>query len=109
MEPIQVVGIELLSEQEKTIANKLINEYYQKIVRELKNITSITVHLKAHTKGGKKKKFDVRVKASAPTRIFESQESDWDLARTLHRVFKNMEREIQHKLHSDNQYNKSYS
>lgn len=109
MEPIQVVGIELLDDQEKIIANKIINEYYPKIVRELKNITSVTVHLKAHTKGGMRKKFDVRVKASAPTRIFESQESDWDLARTLHRVFRNMEREIQHKLHSDDQRDKPYS
>lgn len=103
MEPIQVVGIEILDEQERGITNKLVNEYYQKIFRELKNITSVTVHLKAHTKGGKQRKFDIRVKAIAPTRIFEAQESDWDLARTLHRVFKNVERQIQHKLHSDEQ------
>ena len=101
MEPIQVVGIGLLDEQEKSIANKLVNEYYQKISRELKNTVSVTIHIKTHTKGGKRKKFDVRVKVSAPTRIFESQESDWDLARTLHKVFKNMERQIKHRLHSD--------
>jgi ribosome-associated translation inhibitor RaiA len=103
MEPIQVVGVDLLDEKEKAIANKLINEYYTKIVRELKNLTSVVVHLKLHSKGGKNKKFDIRVKAIAPTRIFESQESDWDLARTLHRVFKNMERQIEHKLHTDEQ------
>ncbi|MBS3098472.1 HPF/RaiA family ribosome-associated protein [Candidatus Woesearchaeota archaeon] len=108
MEPIQVIGIELLGETEKGIANKLVNEYYQKIFRELQNVTSITVHIKAHSKGGKKKKFDVRIKAIAPTRIFEAQESDWDLARTLHMVFRNMERELEHKLHTDSQRNKPY-
>ena len=108
MEPIQVIGIELLGETEKGIANKLVNEYYQKIFRELQNVTSITVHIKAHSKGGKKKKFDVRIKAIAPTRIFEAQESDWDLARTLHMVFRNMEMELEHKLHTDSQRNKPY-
>jgi len=108
MEPIQVIGIDLLDDMEKAIANKLVNEYYQKIFRELKNVTDVTVHIKAHSKGGKRKKFDIRIKAIAPTRIFEAQESDWDLARTLHRVFRNMEREIQHKLRADSQHNKPY-
>ena len=108
MEPIQVIGIDLLDDVERGIVNKLVNEYYQKIFRELKNITEVTVHVKAHSKGGKRKKFDIRVKAIAPTRIFEAQESDWDLARTLHRVFKNIEREIQHRLRTDSQHRKSY-
>lgn len=108
MEPIQVIGIELLDDMEKAVTNKLVNEYYQKIFRELKNVTDVTVHIKAHSKGGKRKKFDIRIKAIAPTRIFEAQESDWDLARTLHMVFKNMEREIQHKLRTDSQHNKPY-
>jgi len=106
MEPIQVIGTELLNDGEKDTANKLANEYYKKIFRELKNVTSITVHIKAHTKGGKRKKFDLRVKAIAPTSIFEAQESDWDLARTFHKVFRNIKREIEHKLHTDSQHNK---
>lgn len=97
MEPIQVTGIDVLDEKEKILANKIINEYYEKIFRELQNITSVAVHIKAHTKGGKAKKFDIRAKAIAPTKIIEAQESDWDLARTLHRVFKNIERQIEHR------------
>ncbi|MDP7180651.1 MAG: HPF/RaiA family ribosome-associated protein [Candidatus Woesearchaeota archaeon] len=102
MEPIQVIGINVLDDKEQEAANTLINGYYEKIARELKNVTSVSVHLKAHSKGGKKK-YDIRIKALAPTRVFESQESDWDLARTLHKVFKNVERQIQHKLHTDEQ------
>lgn len=108
MEPIQIIGIEKIEDEEKSIVNKLINDYYKKIQREIKNITSLTVHVKTHSKGGKSKKYDFRVKVAAPTRIFESQESDWDLARTLHRVFRNMIRQIQHRLRTDSQRPKGY-
>ena len=109
MEPIQIKGIDELSEDDVGLVNKLVNEYYAKIQRSLKNITSISLHIKQHSKTGKKHKSDIRVKVIAPTRIFEAQESDWDLARALHRVFKNIIREIEHKLHVDDQRNKPYS
>lgn len=108
MEPVQIIGIEKLEDEEKGVFNKLVNEYHKKIERELKNVTSLTIHIKTHSKGGKAKKYDFRVKAVAPTRIFESQESDWDLARTLHEVFRNMIRQIQHRLRTDSQRPKSY-
>jgi len=108
MEPIQIIGIDALEEEEKSTINKLSNEYYEKIQRELKNTTSVTLHVKAHSKGGKRKKYDLRVKVVAPTRIFESQESDWDLARSLHKVFRNAVREIQHRLRTDSQRTKPY-
>ncbi len=108
MEKIQIIGVEKLEDEEKGVFNKLVNDYYKKIQRELKNITTLTIHIKAHSKGGKAKKYDLRIKAIAPTRIFEAQESDWDLARTLHRVFRNMIRQIQHRLRTDSQRPKSY-
>ena len=109
MEPIQIAGIdEVEDEIERGTINKLANEYYEKLQRSLRNITSVTLHVKKHTKGGKAKKWDMRVKVIAPTKIFEAQESDWDLARSLHRVFRNVERELQHKLHTDDQKPKSY-
>ncbi len=109
MEPIQITGIDEISEEDKDLVNTLANEYYAKIQRSLKNITSITLHIKQHSKGGKRKKSDIRVKVIAPTRIFEAQESDWDLARTLHRVFKNIERQLEHRLKVSDQKDKSYS
>ncbi len=109
MEPIQIIGMDSIEDDlEKGTINKIANDYYDKVQRMLKNITSITLHVKAHSKGGKAKKWDMRVKVIAPTRIFEAQESDWDLARSLHRVFNNVEKVIQHKLHVDDQKPKSY-
>ena len=109
MEPIQIIGIdEVEDDLKKAAINKVANEYYEKVQRSLNNVTSVTLHVKKHTKGGKSKKWDMRVKVIAPTKIFEAQESDWDLARSLHKVFKNVEREIEHKLHTDSQKPKGY-
>ena len=98
MEPIQIKGIDELNDEEKNLVNTLANEYYGKIQRELKNATSISLHVKQHSKTGNRHKSDIRVKVIAPTKIFEAQESDWDMARTLHKVFNNIERQIEHRI-----------
>ena len=98
-----MIGIDQLDDIEKATLNKLAKEYHDKIERELKNATSVVVHIKQHTKGGKRKKSDIRVKVVAPTRIFESQESEWDLAKALHKAFINVIKEIQHTFHTDDQ------
>jgi len=98
MEPIQIKGIDELNDEEKNLVNTLANEYYGKIQRELKNATSISLHVKQHSKTGNRHKSDIRIKVIAPTKIFEAQESDWDLARTLHKVFNNIERQIEHRI-----------
>jgi len=107
LEPIQIIGIKELDESDRNIVNKLANEYFLKIKRELQNITSLIVHIKCYKKEGKKKKYSINTRAIAPTRMFESSKAaDWDLARTLHKSFKDLEREIQHKLHTDDQHDK---
>lgn len=106
MEAIQYIGLDQIGEAERAILDKLSSEYYGKIQRELKNITSITIHIKVHSKGGERKKYSIHIKAIAPTRIHESDiAADWDFARTLHKSFKNLEREITHALKSDTHQN----
>lgn len=98
-EVIQFIGVNELSEDEQLIVNTLATEYYGKIKRALKNLTSMAVHVKTYKKEGAKKKFSINIRAIAPTGIFESKmAADWDLARTLHKAFKNIEHEIEHKL-----------
>lgn len=107
MEVIQYIGIDELDSSERAVLDKLSAEYYDKIQRSLKNITSIVVHIKEYGKGGDRKKYSLHLRAIAPTVIFESgKASDWDFARTLHKAFKDVERQIQHKLHTDDQHNK---
>jgi ribosome-associated translation inhibitor RaiA len=108
MEIIQFKGVSDLSEEEKGVVNTLSTEYYQKIKRELKNITSIELHVKTYKKEGGRKKYSIHLKVIAPTRILESEEDDWDLARTLHRVYKNMENQIRKAYRTDTSYKKPY-
>ena len=98
MEKIQYRGANKLNEEEKNTLNKLAPEYYDKIQRSLNNVTSLQVDIKLYKKLGGKRKYDVHVKAVAPTTIFSASYADWDFARTLHKVFKKIENEIAHKI-----------
>lgn len=103
MEEIQYIGADVLDETEKSDLEKLSAEYYDKIKRALNNITSLKIHIKKHTKGGKGK-FSVHASANAPTKIFEASASDWDFARTLHMAFNEIEKQIEHAFHDDTKF-----
>ncbi len=107
MEPIQIAGIKDLDEMEIESVNRLANRYYGKIQREIKNITSLAIHIKSYEKQGRQKKYSVHVKVIAPTRIFASTKTfDWELEKALHKSFRDVIREMQHSLHTDDQHNK---
>ena len=109
MEPIQVTGMDELKPNEIPIVNKLVNEYYERIRRDLNNITSLLVHFKCYEKEGSRRKFSIHAKIAAPTQIFASTKAqDWDLARTMHKCFKDLERQIKHRLKTDEQRPKGY-
>lgn len=97
MDDLQVIGMENLDEFEKGIINKLANEYYPKIQRAIKNMTSIVLHINAHSKGGKRKRYTIKIRAVAPTRVFESSAEKWDLATALHKAFEEILHEIEHR------------
>lgn len=106
MEEIRFTGLKELDEKERGVVNKLSAEYHEKIKRAIKNITSLHILIKIHKKTGNRKKYDVHVTVVAPTRAIESKAADWDLARTLHMVFNRIEKEIQHRFHSDTSFRK---
>jgi hypothetical protein len=112
MEPIQFIGLNKLEKVDQDMVQKLATEYYGKIQRELKNLTSLVIHIKDYGKGGHRQKYSVHIRAVAPTRIFESakgkQAADWDLASSLHGAFKNLERQIQHAFHGERGWKKEY-
>lgn len=103
MEQIQYSGLEEVDDSQRRILDKLSAEYYGKIARELKNETSVQVHIKSYKKIGKPK-FSIHVKAVAPTRIFVSTKAhDFDFATCLHMAFRDLEQQIKHRLHADDQ------
>jgi len=103
MEAIQYKGLDLVNQENRPLLDKLSSKYYEKIKRSLHNEYSLVIHIKKYEgKGGgegKEKeqvKYSIAVRAVAPTRIFEASAADWDFARTLHKVFKDIEQEIEH-------------
>ncbi len=99
MEQIKIIGIKDLDEKEVKTINRLAKEYYSKIQRAVKNITSILMHVKSYEKIGNRKKYSVSLKVVAPTRTFDSKAIDWELAKALHMAFNKVEKMIEHRFH----------
>lgn len=91
MVSVETVGFDVLSGEEKKTFDKLSQEYLAKIEMKLKNLSSIKVHLREYHTEGTRKKYSLHVKFIAPTSIFEASASEWDFARTLHKLFKKIE------------------
>jgi len=106
---IQYVGLNELSAEEQEIVKQLSTEYQDKIQKEMETPTSVSVHIKLYKKEGEKKKFSITLKTVAASQTFETKNaSDWDLKRVLHKAFKNLERLVLHKLHTDTQHKRVY-
>ena len=107
MEPIQIIGIKDLDEMEIEAVNRLANRYFPKIQSGIKKINSVAIHIKSYEKEGAQRKYSVHIKVIAPARIFASTKAfGWDLDRVLHKSFNDVIREMQHSLHTDDQYKK---
>jgi len=101
-EVIQFIGVSDLKVEEQQAVQSLAEEYYDKIKRQLNNVTNLSVHVKCYEKDGARKKFSINVKASAPTMMFASDRADdWELPRALHEAFRSIQSQIKHKLHTD--------
>lgn len=104
MDAIQYKGLDMLSDEQKAVLDKLVPEYHQKIQRAVHNDNcSLVIHFKKYqAKGGGEAKdkahpkFSIQLIVRAPTKTFESSAYDWDFARTVHKVFQAMENELAH-------------
>ena len=95
---IQYIGLKDLDEQEQAIVKEIIGGNYEKIHRQIKNITNLVVDINVYEKREAAKKYSVHLKVEAPTRIFTAQSVDWDLRRALHALIEKITFEIGHKL-----------
>jgi len=102
---IKTTGFDVLNEQDRKDFEKLSNEYSEKLLRKLKNISSLAIHLKDYSKEGKRSKYSIHARVLAPTkRDFKAEAFDWDFKRTLHKVFKKLENEIEHEFHAGDEH-----
>lgn len=101
-EVIQFVGLNDLEDVDKELVKKLTEQYYPKIKRSLHNLTSLKVHVKIYAKEGARHKYSINVQAIAPTKNFQSDKaSDWDLASSCHKAFKDLQVQIPHAFHDE--------
>ena len=56
MVEIKIIGLELLTEEEKSITTKIINEYLPRFQRAIKTQIQLKVDIKEYNKEGKRKK-----------------------------------------------------
>lgn len=101
-EVIQFVGVSDLSAEEQATIQSITTEQFEKIKRELHNLTNMTVHVKCYEKDGSRKKYSMHVKVMAPTHLFDSSNADdWELPRALRKAFDDILHQIQHRMHTD--------
>ena len=99
MENIKIIGMKNLNEDELEVVKGLANEYYEKIQRIIKNIDSVIIHIKTFDTTGERKRYEIKLKVIAPTKSFDAQSSEWDLAKAVHVVFNEMQKIIEHRFH----------
>jgi len=107
---IQGSGIKEFGEKETQLVNRLLNEYYVRIQRMLKNLVSFEFNIKKYEKVGKDskvKKASVHCKVDSAAGVFEADYADWDLARCVHKVMNKIINEIEHKFHSSDQHDRT--
>jgi len=114
---IQFVGLKDLKTEDQERVKELAANYHAKLQRMVQNITSLVVHIKEHEKTGKKKedsktkriKYVVHVRMIAPMKTFASSKAvDWDIARVVHKAFRDVEAEVKHAFRTDSSYQKPY-
>lgn len=109
MDAIQFIGLTELDPDEQHVVQDLATEYYDKVQRSVKEVTSLVIHIKQHAKGGARKKYSVHIRVDAPSFVFESTKAnDWDLAKTVHKAFQDVENGIKHKFHTEKGYKRPY-
>ena len=107
-ESIQFKGLNELEAPEQDKVQALATEYYDKVKRLINNETFLHIHIKQYKKNASSTaKYSVHVRAESPTKaIFEAEKADWDLARTIHKVFDALITEINHHFHKQSKMHK---
>lgn len=95
--PIRFIGLVNFNTLESETIKKLARQYYDKILRDIKNAL-LVLDAKKYDVEGKKCKYALHSRVeSGSTVLLTTKAFDWDLRRTLHKLFQKLERELQHK------------
>jgi len=100
IEQIKIEGIELLTEEEKKEANRIIGKAYEKLKWKVKNDFLLDIAVKEYSKSGenfnKRKRYSIHAEISGPIKVIEASAVEWDFNKTLHMVMNKLAAEVEH-------------
>lgn len=99
---VQYIDLKILEKEESAVIIPLVDSYIQKLERITPNATLI-LHVHKQKTAGKKSKYSFKVRLDNPNVILETSAFDWDIARTAHKVLKQVEKILKKKYKKDAQ------
>ena len=95
MGTVQYIGLKELGDEAYT-AQQLVEKYAEKFDRWVPD-AGIVFHSKLHDIGGRVK-YSLHARIDSPGFVAKAEAVDWDLKRTVHKVMKALENDVEHKL-----------
>jgi len=90
------INIKALEQDELDTLDRISKEHEIKIKRYAPK-SKIIIQLKKHNDTGSRVRYSAHCRLEAARVLLTSQADDWDFARTLHKVFQKLEKELEHK------------
>jgi hypothetical protein len=108
-EMITYIGIRDLTDDERLALESVVSSYHEKVKRKAKNLTSLTIHVKAHgntpkgeeEKRDKQRKYSLHVKLIAASRTLEASSADYDIRKMTHMALEALLAEMEHHFHDE--------
>ncbi|RKX57881.1 MAG: hypothetical protein DRP29_07680 [Thermodesulfobacteriota bacterium] len=104
-EKIKILGMKDMTSFEIADVKKLADKYYPKIARALRdNDFTLTIHVKKADTTGNRARYHVKARVqSTKAGILGTKlkVEEWDIARAMHKVLKNLKNEARHKMKSE--------
>lgn len=104
MEQLRFIGLDKCDDFEKARINDLTQKHIKKLSRDIKDyilIMKIKKHSAIKKSIDKSVKYSIHIKIEFPNILINASYADWDLKRTVHRVFEKIQNEIKHKFKTE--------
>ncbi|MBI5871919.1 hypothetical protein HZB88_02435 [archaeon] len=104
---IEYIGLKAFTVIEADTIRSISENYFNKILREF-NQGKILVNVKKFVKAGLRSKYSVHLRVDHPSLVLNATDSDWELARALHKCFTNMRNEVKKRFPKEKAKQKSF-
>ena|SRR3989338_4719063 len=100
MAMIQYIGLNDLSEAEQSKVKLAAERELEKCQINVAD-PLLVINFKQVAKGGSQKEFNIKARLESSSGNFEASHMDYDLQKTLHKVFEHLSNRVKHKLRVD--------